>query len=261
MFVVMRNGRAAPKKERKKPTLPEAAMTLANQPSPTLMLKHKRVITLRVDAIGCQSGTNPYAGGFNNVTCIPDRLKEPKSIKKPSLIFVNSMADYLHSDVPDEFNDAIFQVVRECPKHQFQFLTKRSQRMAEYFAIRSVPDNAWIGVSVEDKRYGLPRVDDLRKVKAKNRFLSIEPLLEDLGDFDLTGINWVIVGGESVAKKYAARRMMPEWVDSIQRQCHAQGVAFFFKQWGNWHPDGTWSRNKDFNLLHGREWNEMPNIA
>lgn len=236
-------------------------MTLANQSVPPLAVERKHIIIHHAYAAACHSGENPYAGGFNEVKLIPDRLRQPQAIKKPALIFVNSMADYLHAAVPDEFIDQIFDTVRACPQHRFQFLTKRSERLAEYFATRVVPDNAWIGVSVEDKKYGLPRIDDLRRVNAKVRFVSMEPLLEDVGDVNLTGMDWLILGGESVAKKYAARRMMPEWVDSIQRQCHAQSVAFFFKQWGNWHPDGTWSRNKDFNLLNGREWNQMPKVV
>jgi len=132
----------------------------------------------------------------------------------------------------------------------------RSKRLKKYFAKRPVPSNAWIGVSVEDKRYGLPRIKDLQTIDASIRFLSIEPLLEDLGSFNLDSIDWVIVGGESGNK---AREMRPEWAENIQRQCDKASVAFFFKQWGTWGEDGV-KRSKRVNgrLLEGRIWDEMP---
>jgi protein gp37 len=158
--------------------------------------------------------------------------------------------------VPDRYIEKVFDVIHRCPQHTFQVLTKREDHLVAYFQNHPVPRNAWIGVSVEDKKYGLPRIDDLRQVNAKTRFLSIEPLLEDLGELDLAGIHWVIVGGESGHK---ARPMKPEWVKKIRRQCVEQGVPFFFKQWGTWGSDGV-RRNKKVNgrLLHGRLWDEMP---
>jgi protein gp37 len=128
--------------------------------------------------------------------------------------------------------------------------------LAKYFKKREVPPNAWIGVSVEDRKYGLPRIDYLRTVPATVRFLSVEPLLEDIGEVDLTGIHWVIVGGESGPK---ARPMRQEWVESIQEQCEEQNAAFFFKQWGGWGADGK-KRAKKYNgrLINGRTYDEMP---
>jgi protein gp37 len=142
----------------------------------------------------------------------------------------------------------------------YQILTKRSARMRKYFSSRGrvVPDNVWLGVSVENRQYGLQRVDDLREIKAGIRFLSVEPLLEDVGEMDLSGIHWVIVGGESGPK---ARPMKAEWVETIQEQCERDGVAFFFKQWGGWGADGK-KRPKRNNgrLFAGRTWDEMPNM-
>lgn len=131
--------------------------------------------------------------------------------------------------------------------------------MAEYFANRNVPQNAWLGVSVEDKKYGVPRIDYLRTVNAHIRFLSVEPLLEDLGELNLKDIHWVIVGGESGRN---ARPMKPEWAESIRDQCEEAGVAFFFKQWGGWGADGV-KRAKKHNgrELHGRTWDQMPDLS
>lgn len=202
------------------------------------------------------------AGGYDkgfSLALHPGRLEQPLQRKKPTTYFVNSMSDLFHEDIPDDFLDRVFSVVRATPHHTYQILTKRADRLPEYFARRSCPDNVWLGVSVEDRSYGVPRIDFLRQVKARIRFLSVEPLLEDIGDFDLTGINWVIVGGESGPK---ARPMQPEWVESIHNQCHIAGVAFFFKQWGGWGADGV-KRHKKANgrLFQGKTWDDFPSQA
>lgn len=203
-------------------------------------------------------GTPGYEKGFR-VALHPERLKQPLQRQKPTMYFVNSMSDLFHEKVPFEFIDAVFSVIEKTPWHTYQILTKRADRLVEYCARINVPLNAWIGVSVENKEYGLPRIDLLRQVEANVRFLSIEPLLEDLGIFNLSEIHWVIVGGESGNR---ARPLQPNWVDSIQKQCKRAKVAFFFKQWGTWGADGQ-KRSKKANGrdLKGRTWNEMPRIA
>ncbi len=203
-------------------------------------------------------GTPGYENGFKLVV-LPDRLNEPLRRKKPTVYFVNSMSDLFHKNVPDGYIDQVFNVISRCPHHTFQVLTKRAERLATYFRHSPPPENAWIGVSVEDRKYGLPRIDALRQVDAHVRFLSVEPLLEDLGEIDLTDIHWVIVGGESGPK---ARPMKLAWVEDIQRQCQQQGIQFFFKQWGGWGADGK-RRSKKANgrLLDGRTWDQMPELA
>lgn len=158
--------------------------------------------------------------------------------------------------VPFDYIERVFEVMKKAPQHTFQVLTKRAERMAEFCEDVTVPSNIWLGVSVENRKHGLPRIPVLRGSDVPVRFLSIEPLLEDLGTFDLTGIQWAIVGGESGAK---ARPMKPAWVDGIKHQCDAAGVKFFFKQWGAWGADGE-KRSKAAN---GREycgalWDAMP---
>lgn len=199
--------------------------------------------------------TPGYENGFT-LTLLPNRLDDPLGRKKPTVYFVNSMSDLFHEDVPFEYIDQVFNIVAQAHWHTFQILTKRADRLAEYFGTRTAPDNAWIGVSVEDRKYGIPRIDYLRQVPATVRFLSVEPLLEDLGEIDLTDIHWVIVGGESGPK---ARPMRQEWVEAIQVQCEAQSAAFFFKQWGGWGADGK-RRAKKSNgrLINGRTYDEMP---
>lgn len=201
------------------------------------------------------------AHGYENafqLTLLPYRLNEPLLRKTPSTYFVNSMSDLFHEEVPFEYIEQVFDTIRQAHWHTFQILTKRAERMAEFFRSRTVPKNAWVGVSVEDKKYGVPRIKSLRKVKAEIRFLSIEPLLEDVGTLNLKDIHWVIVGGESGPN---ARPMKEEWVDSIRQQCEEAEVAFFFKQWGGWGVDGV-KRAKRFNgrELHGKVWDEMPSI-
>jgi protein gp37 len=199
--------------------------------------------------------TPGYENGFT-LTLLPNRLEDPLRRKKPTVYFVNSMSDLFHEDVPFDYIDSVFEVIKRAHWHTFQILTKRADRLAHYFETRTAPVNAWLGVSVEDRKYGIPRIDQLRTVNATVRFLSIEPLLEDLGEMNLTDIHWVIVGGESGPK---ARPMKQEWVESIQVQCEEQAAAFFFKQWGGWGADGK-RRAKKSNgrLINGRTYDEMP---
>lgn len=203
-------------------------------------------------------GTPGYDNGFK-LTVLPERLDEPLKRKKPTVYFVNSMSDLFHKNVPDLYIEQVFDVIARTPHHTFQVLTKRAERLASFFKHRPVPSNAWIGVSVEDQEYGVPRIDHLRKVNARIRFLSVEPLLKDVGPLDLTGIHWVIVGGESGPK---ARPMKAEWVEDIQNQCKLQKVQFFFKQWGGWGADGK-KRSKKANgrMLDGRTWDAMPELS
>lgn len=202
-------------------------------------------------------GASGYEDGFT-LRLMPERLDQPLRRKKPTLYFVNSMSDLFHEGVPDAFIDQVMDTIIRTPQHSYQILTKRASRLPEYFGSRSVPSNIWLGVSVEDQQYGLPRIDELRKVQATIRFLSVEPLLEDLGQIDLSGMDWVIVGGESGAK---ARPMRPDWALNIEKQCAQANVAFFFKQWGGWGSDGI-KRNKKANgrLLNGRLYDEYPII-
>jgi protein gp37 len=199
--------------------------------------------------------TPGYENGFK-LTLLPNRLEDPLRRKKPTVYFVNSMSDLFHEDVPFDYIDSVFKVITKAHWHTFQILTKRADRLAQYFETRTAPTNAWLGVSVEDRKYGIPRIDNLRSVNATVRFLSIEPLLESLGEINLKDIHWVIVGGESGPK---ARPMKQEWVESIQEQCEEQAAAFFFKQWGGWGADGK-RRAKKSNgrLINGRTYDEMP---
>lgn len=201
-----------------------------------------------------------YQQPFTIVRELPHRLGEPLVVKKPSVWFVNSMSDLFQDGVSDVFITRVFDTIRQGHWHQFQILTKRPERMAHYFSRHPAPPaNAWLGVSVENIRQGVPRIAILRQVPATVRFLSIEPLLEALGELDLLGIHWVIVGGESGA---GARPMERSWVEAIQRQCEQQEVPFFFKQWGAYAPTGE-RRSKSINgrVLAGRTWDEMPVLA
>lgn len=192
-------------------------------------------------------GNRRYANGFD-VTLHDDLVDLPRTLRQPRPIFVNSMSDLFHEDVPEEFIGRVFETMVACPQHTFQVLTKRSRRLRDMAGRLPWPKNVWIGVSVENERV-LGRMDDLREVPASVRFVSCEPLLGPLDNLNLRGIHWVIVGGESGPH---ARPMKPEWVESILEQCRQAGVAFFFKQWG-----GT---RKEFTgrLLHGRTYDEMP---
>jgi protein gp37 len=199
-----------------------------------------------------------YENGFG-LSLIPERLSQPLRRRKPTMYFVNSMSDLFHEGVPFEFIDDVMAIIEQTPWHTYQILSKRSGRMREYFGARPVPDNAWLGVSVEDKKYGKARIPDLQAIKAKTRFLSIEPLLEDLGKIRPAGIHWVIVGGESGA---GARPMQEHWVTRLRDQCKQVGVDFFFKQWGAWGADGI-KRSKKANgrKLQGRLWDMIPASA
>ena len=180
-------------------------------------------------------GQKRYANGFQ-LTLHPGALNEPKKIKESSMFFVCSMADLFHKDVPFSFVDEVMDVIRETPRHTYQILTKRPNRMREYFDSRyNLPANMWIGTTLEHPDYSWRKVE-LSLIKTNHiKFLSCEPLLGDLGALNLEGINWVIVGGESGTQ---ARPMQKEWVQNIQHQCKTQNVPFFFKQWGAWGEDG-----------------------
>ncbi len=196
-----------------------------------------------------------YARGFA-LTLHADRLGQPLERRKPTVYFTCSMADRFHEGVPDAFIDRVLAVARQTPRHTDQILTQRAERLPGFFASRSVPANVWLGVTVEDRRYGLPRIDRLRQVSARVRFLSVEPLPEDLGPLDLGGIDWVIVGGESGPD---ARPMRPEWALAVRDRCRAAGVAFLFKPWGAWGPDGIRrDRKANGRQLAGRLWDERP---
>jgi len=202
-------------------------------------------------------GTVGYENGFKFNT-VPSRLNVPLKRKKATVYFVNSMSDIFHEDMPEEYLDRIFEVIENTPHHTYQILTKRADRMYYYFSKNPVPSNVWLGVTVENKRQGLPRIDKLRHLKAKVLFLSVEPLLEDLGEMNLKNIDWVIVGGESGHK---AIPMDKQWVTNIKQQCENEGIAFFFKQWGTWGEDKI-KRNKKLNgkKLDGKIWHQYPKI-
>jgi protein gp37 len=198
---------------------------------------------------------HPYEQGFD-LRLVPDKLAEPFRWTRRSLVFVTSMSDLFHDDVPDSYIDAVARVMEAAPWHAYQVLTRRADRLRETLAGRlerlAELRNIWWGVSVEDRRHGLPRIDKLRATPAGLRFLSIEPLLEDLGKIDLSGIGWVILGGESGP---GARPMDPAWVRSVQTQCAAAGVPFFFKQWGGERRSQTGC------TLDGRTYEGFPSDA
>jgi protein gp37 len=196
---------------------------------------------------------HPYEQGFD-LRLVPEKLHEPLRWPTSKTIFVNSMSDLFHPDVPDDYIRQVCEVMSLADWHTFQVLTKRSERMRDMLSttLRPYTDLAhvWWGVTVENRKHGLPRIDHLRAAPARTRFLSVEPLLEDLGEINLEGIHWVIVGGES---GHGARPMPKEWVVSIQEQCVRAGVPFFFKQWS-----GV-QKSKVGRLLDGRTYDEMPN--
>lgn len=221
--------------------------------SPGCKFCYAETLSQRLKAMGARG----YENGFR-VSVLPERLSQPKKRKTPTIWFVNSMSDLFHEKVPFAFIDKVMETISETPAHIYQILTKRPNRMANYFTKRTVPENAWLGVTVENRKYGVPRIDPLRRIEAKIRFLSVEPLLEDVGEIDLSGIHWVIVGGESGAK---ARPMSADWARSIRDQCAKENIAFFFKQWGAHGSDGV-RRAKTSNgrTLDGKIYDAMPTL-
>ena len=199
-------------------------------------------------------GIKKYNNGFS-ITLHSDCLNEPLKWKKRHNIFVCSMSDIFHEDVPFDFIDKIFETIIATPQHNYQILTKRAERMAEYFKGKEIPKNVWLGVTVESIDYK-NRIDFLRMLDAHIKFISCEPLLSDLGFIDLSNIDWVIVGGESGPN---ARPMKEGWVLNIKKQVDEHGIAFFFKQWGTWGSDGV-KRNKLKNgkLLKGKLFQQFP---
>lgn len=187
-----------------------------------------------------------YEQGFD-LKLWPERLKQPQAWKRPRIIFVNSMSDLFHADVPLAFIQKVFATMGEATQHTFQILTKRAERLEELAPLINWPANVWMGVSVENQDYAW-RVDHLRTIPAAIRFLSVEPLLGPV-ELDLTNIDWVIVGGESGP---GARPMDIQWVRGVHMQCKAQKVPFFFKQWGGF------QKKKAGRTLDGRTWDELP---
>lgn len=198
-------------------------------------------------------GTPAFPSGFD-VVLRWDRLDVPLHWRRPRKVFVNSMSDLFHDDVPLDFIQAVFDTMRRAHWHEFQVLTKRSERLRDVAHELDWPDNVWMGVSVENQRW-TTRIEDLRSVPAKVRFLSVEPLLGPV-ELDLDGIHWVIVGGESGA---GARPMRLDWALSVRDQCIAAGVPFFFKQWGSHDETGRrMSKSAAGRELVGRVWGELP---
>ena len=194
-------------------------------------------------------GQPNYRNGFK-VTCHRHVLKMPLRWKKPQMVFVNSMSDLFHKDVPDDFVLDIFSTMQQAEQHQYQILTKRAERLAKLSPELPWQGNIWMGVTVEAADYKY-RIDYLRFTGANIKFLSLEPLLGDLGELNLDEIDWVIVGGESGP---GARPIEIDWVRSIREQCLAQHVPFFFKQWG-----GV-NKKKNGRMLDGQTWDEMPEL-
>jgi protein gp37 len=193
---------------------------------------------------------HPYEQGFA-LKLWPERLGIPLGWKRPRMVFVNSMSDLFHEDIPDEYVAEVFEVMREASHHTFQVLTKRHERLAQLAPDLPWPDNVWMGVTIENRRF-VHRADCLREVPAAVRFISAEPLLGPLEGLDLEGIHWLIAGGESGARH---RPVKEEWLTELRDRCEAKGVAYFFKQWG-----GPRSKSGG-RLLDGRTWDEMPGVT
>lgn len=195
---------------------------------------------------------HPYEQGFD-LRLVPEKLEEPLRWRRPRMIFVNSMSDLFHRDVPDEYVIRVARVMEAAPWHVFQVLTKRADRLRDLLAGKlafvAAQPHVWWGVSVENRKQGLPRLAALQAAPARVRFLSVEPLLEDVGHLDLHGISWVIVGGESGP---GARPLHVEWVRKIRDECLAARVPFFFKQWGGVR------KKRNGRELDGRTWDEQP---
>lgn len=198
---------------------------------------------------------HPYEKGFD-LRLVPEKLNEPLKWTSPRLVFVNSMSDLFHPDVPDDYIIKVAEIMNVATWHTFQVLTKRSVRMQELLnsKLKFAADcsHIWWGVSVENRKHGLPRIEHLRRANVRVRFLSVEPLLEDLGDLNLSGMHWVIVGGES---GIGARPLHKEWVISIKNQCSNANIPFFFKQWGGI------QKSKTGRQLEGRTFDEYPEVS
>ena len=197
---------------------------------------------------------HPYEHGFD-LRLVPKMLSAPAKWSRPRNVFVNSMSDLFHEKIPISYIATVCEAMRMANWHVFQVLTKRSEQMRDLLNgelewAAKLPNVIW-GVSVENRKHGLPRIEHLRQSKAKWRFLSVEPLLEDLGEVDFSGIDWVIVGGESGPR---SRPMEEDWVLRIRKQCRAAKVPFFFKQWGGW------NKKKSGRTLQGRTYDAMPRI-
>lgn len=195
---------------------------------------------------------HPYEQGFD-LRLVPEKLTEPFLWPKPKMVFVNSMSDLFHEDITEEYVEKVVRVMQRADWHTYQILTKRADRLHRLLTTRlafaSELPHIWWGVSVENRRHGLPRLELLRQTPAGLRFLSVEPLLEDLGQLNLDGIGWVIVGGES---GHGARPLAEAWVKNLRDQCAEKGVPFFFKQWGGVH------KSRAGRLLEGRTYDGMP---
>lgn len=202
-------------------------------------------MAIRLHAMGIKR----YRNGFD-VTLQPDLISQPDKWKTPRTIFVNSMSDLFHENIPLSYIEKVFETIIRNPQHTFQVLTKRSERLVKLSSDLIWPHNLWMGVTVESSDYVF-RVNDLRETAAAVKFLSCEPLLSNIDALDLSGIDWLIVGGESGPK---CRPMKKEWVTNLKRICEQTNTPFFFKQWG-----GT-RRKKSGRLLNGRTYNEMPHL-
>ena len=186
---------------------------------------------------------------------LPDRLEQPLHWRKPRMVFVDSLSDLFHKDLPVEYIARVFEVMRQASWHTFQVLTKRSERLRELAAELDWPDNVWAGVTVESAKH-LCRIDDLRATGAKVKFLSLEPLLGPMPDLNLDGIDWVIVGGETGSM---ARQMQADWARDVRDQCVEAGVPFHFKQWGEYGENGVRVGKKVAGeMLDGRVWKQRP---
>ncbi|MCD4700796.1 MAG: phage Gp37/Gp68 family protein [Candidatus Aegiribacteria sp.] len=204
------------------------------------------VMARRLQAMG-----NPkYRNGFK-VTTHECALEIPLHWKKPRLVFVNSMSDLFHQEVPFEFVNKVFKIMAQTKQHAYQVLTKRPERLVEIFNKLEVTPNIWIGVTVESNRH-YDRIDSIRRIRPEIRFVSFEPLLTDVNDVNLSDIDWAIVGGESGP---GSRPIKNEWVTAIREKCHKRNIPFFFKQWG-----GVNKKAKG-RVLDGRLWEEMPTVS
>ena len=207
---------------------------------------YAEVMSRRLQAMGMEK----YKGGFN-LACHYNELQMPYTWKKPRIIFVNSMSDLFHENMPLDFIKAVFKVMNECTQHTFQVLTKRADILEKYYPLLDWTPNIWMGVTVESNKV-TKRIDSLRKVPACVKFLSIEPLISAIPNLDLSNIDWVIVGGESGPK---SRPIKEEWVIDIKNQCEQKNIPFFFKQWGG--------KNKKASgkLLQGEIYCQMPELV